>query len=233
MWAGNANGEEGRSLTGSKAAAPVMLDVFRLLANKAWPEKPHHALKIFSVCKEDSHLPTGDCEIHEALAPRGSNFTKVSPFHQRIHLDKKTKQRVHGACHSVSKMQTASFFVLPPVAEYYYQKINPNHQAVPMWRADCLENLPVVSNDLPMQLEYPAEGARIKIPVELDGKLGRTIFKAQHRLADASLYWHLDDEYLGDTRHIHEKAIVVNAGWHRLVLVDNNGCQLQHWFKVL
>ena len=118
-------------------------------------------------------------------------------------------------------------------AEYYYQKINPNHQAVPMWRADCLENLPVVSNDLPMQLEYPAEGARIKIPVELDGKLGRTIFKAQHRLADASLYWHLDDEYLGDTRHIHEKAIVVNAGWHRLVLVDNNGCQLQHWFKVL
>ena len=233
VWAGNANGEEGRNLTGSKAAAPVMLDIFRLLADQAWPEKPFHVLQSFSVCKDDGYLIAADCELHESYAPDEASFSKVSPFHQRIYLDPQTHKRVHGACHAVSKMKTKSYFVLPPVAAFYYQKINPNHESVPEWRDDCLENLPIVANDLPMQLEYPAEGARIKIPVELDGKLGRTIFKAQHRLADARLYWHLNDEYLGETRHIHEKSVVVNAGWHRLLLVDQQGYQLERWFKVL
>ena len=41
-----------------------------------------------------------------------------------------------------------------------------------------------------------------------------------------------NDDYLGETRHIHEKAVVVNAGWHRLLLVDQQGYQLERWFRV-
>ena len=130
-------------------------------------------------------------------------------------------------------METKSIFVLPPVADYYYQKIQPNHESIPAWRADCVADVQLVENDLPMQLEYPAEGARIKIPVQLNGDLGRTIFKAQHRSSDSVLYWHLNDEYLGQTQYLHEKAVVVNAGWHRMTLVDENGYQLQRWFRVL
>lgn len=233
VWTGNANGEEGRDLTGSKAAAPVMLDVFRLLPSETWPRKPYHALKTYSLCKDDGYLPSDGCEVHPVYVPRDADFTKTSPFQQRVHLGRETNQRVHSGCESISRMASRSYFVLPPVAEYYYQKIQPNHQALPPWRMDCLDNLPTAMNDLPMQLEYPVEGARIKIPVELDGDLGRSIFKAQHRISNAVIYWHLNNEYLGETQYIHEKAIVANAGWHSLVLVDEKGYQLKRWFKVL
>ncbi|NIB38089.1 penicillin-binding protein 1C [Pseudomaricurvus alkylphenolicus] len=233
VWAGNANGEEAMELTGSKAAAPIMLDLFRLLPDVDWPQKPHHALQEITVCTADGHLPAGGCPTTQVHAPSEAVYTRISPYHQRIHLDPDMYWRVHGACQPVSAIKTVSRFVLPPVAEFHYRRIHPGHQLLPPWRQDCHEKLPLIAQDLPMQLEYPAEGARIKIPVEINGELGRTIFKAQHRLSNAALFWHLDNEYLGSTRHIHEKAIAVNPGWHQLSLVDEQGYRLERWFRVM
>jgi len=233
VWTGNANGEEGRDLTGSKAAAPVMLDVFRLLPNEAWPQKPLLALKTYYLCKDDGYLPAQDCEVQAVYVPLESDFSKTSPFHRRVHLDQASGQRVHSRCEEVTRMKSQSYFVLPPVADYYYQKVQPNHQAVPAWREDCLHDMQLAERELPMQLEYPLEGAQIKIPVQLDGDLGRTVFRAKHHASESILYWHLNDEYLGKTQYIHEKVLVMNAGWHRLVLVDEQGYQLQRWFKAI
>ena len=233
VWAGNANSEEGRDLTGTRAAAPVMLDVFRLLANEPWPATPVQALKTYRLCKTDGYLPAAGCELHSVQMPREADFTTSSPYQRRIHVDPATGQRVRGHCESVARMQARTYFVLPPVAEYYYRKTQPAHASLPAWRADCADGLRIAANEPPMQLEYPVEGARIKIPVQLDGELGRTVFRAQHRDSDSVLHWHLNDEYLGETRYIHEVAVAVNAGWHRLVLVDETGHQLQRWFRVL
>jgi len=85
----------------------------------------------------------------------------------------------------------------------------------------------------PMALVYPHAGTAIYIPVELNGRLGRAVFRAVHQRSQAELFWHLDDHFLGKTRHFHEQAIVAEPGWHTLTLVDDQGFRLRHRFKVL
>jgi len=200
---------------------------------ESWPQTPHLSLKTYHVCEDDAYLSTADCNLKKVLAPREANFGKTSPYYRRIHIDATNGQRVHGRCESVSNMTTKSQFVLPPVAASYYQMLHPEYESIPQWRSDCVKNLPLLANDSPIELEYPAEGARIKIPVELDGKLGRSVFKAKHRMDKARLFWHLDNVYLGETTFIHEKEIVVNSGWHRIDLVDQLGYRLERWFRVI
>jgi penicillin-binding protein 1C len=71
------------------------------------------------------------------------------------------------------------------------------------------------------------------MPLDLDGKLGHAVFRAVHRDAPATLYWHLDDTYLGETQLFHEKAVRAAPGAHTLVLVDQSGQRLEQRFSVV
>jgi penicillin-binding protein 1C len=73
----------------------------------------------------------------------------------------------------------------------------------------------------------------VYIPVDLDGKRSRVILKAIHRDANAKLYWHLDEQYLGETKVFHDQAVSLEPGRHKLMLLDQDGHQLVRWFKVL
>lgn len=238
VWAGNANGEEAQMLTGTKTAAPIMLDTFDFLSrddfsNNIWPEIPYHTLKTYTVCQDDHYLVANGCESEQALAPIEADFTTVSPYHQLIHIDPSNGLRVHGECESPSQMQVLSQFILPPIPAYYYAQHQINIPLMPAWRDDCSANLPAVNTVLPLAIAYPAPSAKIKIPVELDGKLGRIIVKARHQQDNTIIYWHLDNRYLASTQGIHEQAIAVNPGWHQLTLVDSNGHKVSRWFKAL
>jgi penicillin-binding protein 1C len=233
VWAGNANGEEARQLSGTATAAPVMLDVFNHLSFGGWPARPEYALKQYKVCKADGYLSGSGCETVSADAPVEADFTDVTPYHELMHVDRNTRLRVHGLCESPRNMQAISRFVVPPVHAYYYTQLSSNLQAPPAWRRDCLDNLPGVAGRIPFALEYPTHEAKVKIPVELDGKLGRVVVKARHRESNAVIYWHLDDAFLAATRHIHEQAIAVNPGWHQLTLVDEKGYRVTRWFKAI
>ncbi len=122
---------------------------------------------------------------------------------------------------------------MPPVHAYYYSQVDSNWRFPPAWRRDCLDNLPGVTNQIPLDLEYPTIGSKIKIPVELDGNLGRIVVKAHHQESNAVIYWHLDDTFLDATKYIHEKAIAVNPGWHQITLVDGKGYKLTRWFEAI
>lgn len=233
VWTGNANGEEARKLSGTRTAAPVMLDVFNYLPRAQWPEKPERALKKYKVCKEDHYLSGNGCETERVDAPVESDFTTVTPYHRLIHVDSVTHQRVHGFCESPSNMLTISQFVIPPVHAYYFSQFNIHWRSPPAWRKDCRDNLPEINNVVPLALEYPGPGSQVKIPVELDGRLGRVVIKAHHNDGGATIYWHLNDRYLDSTQYIHEKAIVVNPGWNQITLVDNKGFKISRWFKAI
>ena len=62
---------------------------------------------------------------------------------------------------------------------------------------------------------------------------GRVVFKAAHRQPDTRVYWYLDEEYLGETRDIHEMALSPRPGPHRLTLVDEHGETVTRRFDVL
>lgn len=233
VWAGNAGGEPATFLSGQQTAAPVMFDMFNSLQKVSWFEKPEHALKTILVCNDDGFLAAGQCEAEEIQIPLESHFNKITPYHRSIHLDATQQYRVHGECESVANMHLRHWFVLPPAQEFYWRQQHADYKSLPAWRQDCQQNALAYEEDQPIDIVYPYKTSRIYIPIDIDGHLGRVIVKAVHRNPDASLYWHIDDQYMGETRVFHDKTLLLEPGKHRITLVDKNGHQMSRIINVL
>jgi len=231
VWVGNADGHGVPNLTGVTAAAPLMFAIFNRLTKSHWFATPYQDLKQVTVCKDDGYMSNGQCDEKTQLIPRHSHFAQLTPYHIQIHLDKKTGLRVNSHCEKVRNMKSVNQFVLPPAMEFYYQRAHSQYQAMPEFRADCLTDSG--SNASPMAFIYPQKGTKVYIPIDLDGQPSQVIFEAVHRRADATIYWHLDDQYLTATKQFHQLATDLEPGWHRLTLVDEKGFQLSQRFKVL
>lgn len=233
VWAGNAGGEPAASLGGQRSAAPALFDVFEQLGDQRWFPKPERALKTVSVCRADGYLAGGQCLARDIDVPKHSHFQTVSPHFQRLHLDATGRFRVHAGCERVSAMQARDWFVLPPLEGYFWRRQHNDYRPVPPWRPDCIARLSQYSDDQPMALIYPRDGSQVYIPTELDGRRGRVVLQAVHRQPETELFWHLDEQFLGQTRTFHEQAVSLAPGWHKLRLVDRDGYHLEKWFKVL
>ena len=83
-----------------------------------------------------------------------------------------------------------------------------------------------------MEFLYPESGSILSLPRQLDGSLGGAVFQVVHRDADATLYWHLDDEYLGETRLIHQMKLRPAPGKHAVTVVDGDGNTVSVGFTV-
>jgi penicillin-binding protein 1C len=59
------------------------------------------------------------------------------------------------------------------------------------------------------------------------------VFEVAHNRPSATIYWHLDDEYLGTTNNYHQMALSPAPGKHTLTLVDGKGHELEQEVKVL
>ena len=74
-----------------------------------------------------------------------------------------------------------------------------------------------------MEFLYPEGGSILTLPRQLDGSEGGAVFQAVHRDPAATLYWHLDDTYLGETRLIHQMRLSPAPGKHTVTVVDGDG----------
>ncbi len=233
VWVGHATGKGRRNMTGVRVAAPILFDTFNLLPlNNRWFKKPIEQMKTVSLCKDDGFLANDLCESVDYKIPINSHFDRVTPNHQRVHLDKNNDLRVHGNCEPISNMNTKSWFVLPPDQAYYYKQHHTGYKPLPVWRADC-QQIQTAKIGSPISLVYPRRNTQIYIPRELAGKRGKTLFKAIHQNSQAQLFWHLDNTFLGTTQAYHEQAIWINEGKHRLTLVDEKGNSVTQSFQVL
>ena len=72
----------------------------------------------------------------------------------------------------------------------------------------------------------------LTLPRQLDGSPGGAVFQVVHRDPDATLYWHLDDTYLGETRLIHQMKLSPSPGKHTVTVVDGDGNSVSVGFTV-
>jgi penicillin-binding protein 1C len=230
VWVGNATGEGRPGLTGSTMAAPLMFGLFNLLPASPWFTQPVHALRQVEVCANDGFLAVEGCEIERAWIPRDSHFESQSPHNPRVNLDAAGHHRVDSECESPGEMRHTSWFVLPPAEEYYYRRAHAEYRPMPEMRTDCGGR---GGHGGALALLYPDANGRVLIPDELDGRRGRTVFEAVHRSREATIYWHLDDRYLGETHTFHQQSLDMDPGQHILTLVDNEGQRVTRRFEVL
>jgi penicillin-binding protein 1C len=71
------------------------------------------------------------------------------------------------------------------------------------------------------------------VPIKLDGEQSMTVFEASHVDASQTIYWHLDDNYLGETKDIHQMELAPEIGEHIFTLIDENGYQVTRRFNVV
>jgi penicillin-binding protein 1C len=229
VWVGNADGEGRSGLTGVDCAAPVMFDIFEQLPNVKWFEQPYDEMQIIPVCQYSGHRATELCSPVDSVWVYNLGLkTRPCPYHQLVHLDKNEKYRVTSECESVSEMHHVSWFVLPPVEEWYFKSKNYFYKPLPPYKPDCVNS----TDSQPMEFIYPKEDAKFFVPVDIDNKLSKVIVEVAHRKPESLIYWHLDGEYLGTTKDIHQMAIAPGKGKHILDLVDENGCVLSRNFMV-
>ena len=112
-------------------------------------------------------------------------------------------------------------FTLPPAMEWYYKPYHPEY-VVPEKS----------KNDSPMQFIYPEPGSTVYLPRQLSGLPGGIVVKLAHRDASETVWWHLDNDYVGETRHIHEMTLFPAPGKHSLVAVDGSGAVAAVSFSV-
>lgn len=234
VWAGNADGEGRPNLVGVKAAAPLLFDIFSLIhsldeRDRDWFLTPYDDMEEIAVCSQSGFRSAAHCTLDTIHVPLGSLKAKACPYHQLLHLDQEEAWQVNSSCYPVEQIVHKPWFVLPPLEAFYFKKKNPIYQEAPPLKPDCQGN----EDQKIMQLIYPKYATRIYVPLDLDGQLSRTVFEVAHRQAEATIHWHIDQEYIQSTQHFHSMEVNPGVGKHTLTLVDEFGNRLEQKFEIL
>ncbi|MES2284540.1 MAG: penicillin-binding protein 1C [Bacteroidota bacterium] len=229
VWVGNADGEGRPGLVGVQTAAPIMFDIFSLLKPAKWFSPPYDEMEKVAVCHQSGSRATDICEpIDNVWIQKSGLRSEPCKYHRIIHLSEDSKYRVNSVCEDVNKMHHVSWFVLPPTMELYYKSKNASYKELPPYRNDC-----ETGGINAMEIIYPKQFSKIYVPIELDGTLGKTIFKVAHRMAKSTIYWHLNDIYIGSTQGIHQMGLSPDEGVHTLTLVDETGESIVQKFEIV
>lgn len=229
VWVGNANGAGRPGLTGTAVAAPLLFKIVPMLPSAAWFNRPDRYLRKVQTCALSGYPAGVHCDTTLfTQVPNGGLQAPTCPYHRTIHLDSTSRYRVNDQCYPVHSMQSAAAFVLPTVQGWYYKKHNPFYKPLPPFGKNCEPR-----QSQGMEIIYPQKKARVFIPREFGGERGEVVFKVAHRNGSSSIYWHLNEKYLGQTRQVHQMALSPKPGKHRLTLIDEEGTVVERQFEVV
>ena len=219
VWVGNATGEGKPGLVGARTAGPVMFDVFNLLPSSPWFVRPSEGSVDAEVCHLSGHLKGRFCEETDTILilPAGLK-TEACPYHHRINLSADGTQRIYESCINTEAAIQKNWFTLPPVWEWYYKQRHPEYKPLPPFKPGCGEDIL-----RPMQFVYPTMNARIFLPKQMDGSKSQLTFELVHSVPKATVYWHLDNNYLAETQDFHKISLLPSSGKHTMTAVDNEG----------
>jgi len=150
----------------------------------------------------------------EVCTASGMLRSQECPDYESLRLPEKAAES------AVCPYHKDGVFRLPPGMEWYYKGWHPEYQVRPARDAVQLEFL------------YPEPGAILTLPRQLDGSTPGAVFQAVHRDPNATLFWHLDEEYLGTTHLLHQMHLAPAPGKHTVTVVDGDGQSVSVGFTV-
>lgn len=223
IWVGNADGEGRPGLVGVQAAAPILFDVFDLLPKTEWFSQPFDEMQEVEVCKQSGYRASQNCDVIETEFIQISGLkTRACPFHILIHVDDTESFQVNTSCEDLNHIHSKSWFVLPPLMAYYYKTKNPFYKALPKFRTDCLGDSLIT-----MEFIYPEENNQIYLAKDFDEEVNDLILKIAHSKTESTLFWYLNDVFIGSTKDIHELGMLPKPGNHVITVVDEFGNEVR------
>ena len=212
VWAGNADGHGVPGLTGAHTAGPVLFDILNLLpADDRWFQEPlTETAEVSSPALKKADGRAG----HHRPSP-GAWVAVCGDSGMLAGPDCPGKEMLIPAAGLDSEpcpYHGTGEFVLPPAMEWYYRPNHPEYTGATRRRTQTA-----------IQFIYPQAGALLSIPRQLSGEKEGIVFRAAHHRSDATLWWHLDNTYVGETRLRHELLLSPTPGQHTLTVVDDEG----------
>lgn len=235
VWTGNADGEGRAGLVGVRAAAPLLFRIFRALEGRApaaplWFEEPFDDMIQTNTCRTSGMLAGPECpQVTEWLAAKAERG-QLCPFHQRIFTTADRKWQIRQNC-SEETPSISGWFELPARQAYYYSRRYPDYQPPPPFHPDCA-NAAGIPVDQPMQLIYPYKKGTLSASKNWEGETEPFFFELAHRNSSAKVFWHLNEDFIGQTQEFHTISIDVPEGKHLLTVVDDQGNRLERKFEV-
>jgi penicillin-binding protein 1C len=228
VWVGNADGNGRPNLVGVNAAAPLMFSIFENLPKSdVWFKAPYEDMKSVEVCSKSGFLRSLNCPKTDFIdIPKVQLKVKPCPYHRLVNITSDEVYQLNSSCDINTEKITTSWFVLPPIMEYYYKKKNSDYKTLPDFHPNCKQQ-----TSTPIELIYPKPNQDIILPKTFEGSPSKVIFKAVYNEAK-TLYWHLDDKFVGSTQYFHEMQLQPKSGEHTLTLVGEEGQQIQRSFKL-
>lgn len=229
VWTGNSSGEGRPGLTGTFVAAPILFDVFSKINDTYTYPASTEQNSLIEVCAVSGY-PKSDCcpETKMIRAVTDDIKTGVCPYHQRLFLDKTRQYQVSSDCYPVDKNNTAVYYILPPVMEWFYKKYTSFYVPPPPVLPGCQNK----SNFEIMSFVYPETTAKISIPIGIRGDRQQVVFELAHRNPSKIVFWSLNEQYLGKTQHIHQMLLDLEKGDYWLTCVDEDGNEIRRRLNV-
>lgn len=229
VWIGNANGEGRPGLTGIKAAAPLLFSIFNLLPDsKEWFALPSTS-KALKICTQSGEKASENCLSTETVYINGAqNSHAICPYHKTIHLNQSETERVFADCYPFDKIKPVSWFILPPHLEKYYQEHHPEYQSPPAFSKNCMND----KNENALVILYPKHNQSLVLPKDFNERENPFVLEAATQRKNTKLYWHINGEYLGETKDIHQLQTRLPEGKHQLTIMDELGARRTHVFTV-
>ncbi len=202
VWAGNAQGQGVPGLTGARAAGPVMFDILNLL-----PEDE----RWFEMPDQAGH----DGSWVGVCVQSGMLAGPECPEKEEVLIPAAGLESAPCPYHKDGE------FVLPPAMEWYYKPHHPEYTGARK-----------THQTKEIEFIYPASGSTLTLPRQLNGQVEGVVFRVAHHKSNATLWWHLDQTYVGETRFLHELRLAPTPGKHTLTVVDGEGNSVSVMFRV-
>ncbi len=226
VWVGNADGSGRTGLTGIEYAAPIMFDVFNALPkNYKWFARPEKGYATVKLCSASGHKAGPYCsETSNRPLPANCVQVSVCPFHHPLSVNEDATLQVDASVYNWQDIRQKNYFILPSAIAHHFKAWNPDYKAPPPWHEgarNTAENIQIV---FPNQSKILLFGTSEQIDIN---------FKAINSNKKSNLYWHINEEYIGATKDIHELRYALREGKYQLSVIDELGNKQQTIFEVI
>ncbi len=182
------------------------------------------------ICKETGFLAGKFCtERDTVLAPIWQKPLALCPYHKQIIVNDDETEAVCSLCWGNESHHAKIYTIYPPDVEKYLRQRGIYNSPPPKHRASC----PSVNNLNTISITYPPEDSKLRIPTDIDGFKQKVTLKAAHYRVNSTIYWYLDNVFIGTTLQKHEMSITPAPGNHTLYLVDSDGNDSDVRFSVV
>lgn len=229
VWVGNADGEGRPELSGATHAGPILFEMFHLLPASSWFEKPSTSLIKLPLCANSGNIASNFCNVTIQEVPESVKNALVCNYCKPVLIDQNTGLRIAMNCSEPATRTTKNWYCLPAVQAWYFKQVHPDYLELPKWKTACQPE----TEKQQIALIYPYRNSALKIPVDINGNKQKCVFQASHEKQQATIYWHIDEHFLGTTTGDHSMEISMQPGKHSLTLLDKNGSVLHRELVVL